>query len=310
MNNNPNNRPRRDNIGDETPARRPAPTNVQRPARPPQRPPMQSARADRLDRSDKTFFTVAAITALAVALLIIFMLCFAINRATGCGKEPDPNGDNKNQSIPSSSTAILAETEDMGQEYIDSMIFFGDSNTDHLRSYGMLKGGRNTTQVWSPQSQTVTLNSEITNVKIIYPETGEEMTVAEAAALKKPTYLVLSLGTNGVATLTETQFKYCYKKLITAIKQASPDTKIIVQSIYPVTSWYTGFSNEKIDNANKWLLELAEEAGVKYVDTASVLKDSSGALKESFNSDHEDGYHVNAEAYEKILQYLRTHGYK
>ena len=127
---------------------------------------------------------------------------------------------------------------------------------------------------------------------------------------KKPKYLVISLGTNGVATLSESGFKYCYNKLITAIKQASPDTKIIVQSIYPVTSWYTGFTNEKINAANEWLLELAEEAGVKYVDTASVLKGPDGALKESFNSDHEDGYHVNADAYERILYYLRTHGYK
>ena len=270
----------------------------------------QRSRETRFDRSDKTFFTVAAVTAAAVAILIIFMLCFAISRATGCGKSPGKNDDGENPSIPSSSSAILSETEDMGQEYIDSMIFFGDSNTDHLRSYGMLTGGRDTTQVWSPKSQTVTLSSEITNVKIVYPETGEEMTVSAAAALKKPKYLVISLGTNGVATLTESQFKYCYNKLITAIKQASPDTKIIVQSIYPVTSWYKGFSNEKIDNANKWLLELAEESGVKFVDTASVLKDSDGALKESFNSDHEDGYHVNAEAYEKILHYLRTHGYR
>jgi lysophospholipase L1-like esterase len=174
----------------------------------------------------------------------------------------------------------------------------------------MLSGGRDTKQVWSTKSQTVTLNSEITNAKIIYPETGEEMTVPEAAALKKPQYLVISLGTNGVATLTEAQFKYCYKKLINAVKEASPNTKIIVQSIYPVTSWYTGFSNEKINTANKWLLDIADETDVRYADTASVLKDKNGALKEAYNSDHNDGYHVNAEAYEKILHYLRTHGYQ
>lgn len=306
MNNNPNNRPKGNNLGNKTPQRRPF-------AEQQKKPPQQRgglARRERFDRSDKTFFTVVAITALAVALLIIFMLCFAINRATGCGKEPEPDHENNPPSLPSSSSAVLGETDDMGQEYIDSMIFFGDSNTDHLRSYGMLKGGRDTTQVWSPKSQTVTLSSEITNVKIVYPETGEEMTVAEAAALKKPKYLVISLGTNGVATLSESGFKYCYNKLITAIKQASPNTKIIVQSIYPVTSWYTGFTNEKINAANEWLLELAEESGVKYVDTASVLKGPDGALKESFNSDHKDGYHVNADAYERILYYLRTHGYK
>ena len=240
------------------------------------------------------------------------MLCFAIKRATGHKEEPGKT-DNKPPSIPSSSSATLGETEDMGQAYIDSMIFFGDSNTAHLRSYGMLSGGKKTLQVWSTKSQTVTLDSEITNVKIEYPETADkyvEMTIIEAVALKKPKYIVLSLGTNGVSTLTESQFKYCYKKLITAIKQASPDTKIIIQTIYPVTASYTGFSNEKINTANGWILDIAEELGVRVADTASVLKDENGAMKESFNSDHHDGYHVNDDAYEKILHYLRTHGYQ
>lgn len=298
MNNNPNNRPKRNNSGNNRPPiRRPQPT-----------PPQTRQIARERVQTDKKFLTVAIISALAVALIIALMLSFALSRTSGCNGEKDPNTDGP--SLPSSSDAVLDETEDMGQEYIDSMIFFGDSNTDHLRSYEMLKGGRNTTQVWSTESQTVTLNSEITNVKIIYPETGAQMTVPEAAALKKPEYLVISLGTNGVSTLTESQFKYCYKKLISAVKEASPNTKIIVQSIYPVTSWYTGFSNEKINAANEWLLEIAEETGVKYADTASVLKDTNGSLDESFNSDHEDGYHVNREAYEKILNYLRTHGYQ
>jgi len=290
MNSTPHNRPTRDKISAS-----PRTSKASAPSR--------------FDSSDKKFFAVVAISSLAMILLITFMLCFAINRATGHKKEPGKT-DDESPSIPSSSSAALGETEDMGQEYIDSMIFFGDSNTDHLRYYGILKGGKDTTQVWSPKSQTVTLNSEITNVKIVYPETGEEMTVAAAVALKKPKYLVISLGTNGVATLTESQFKYCYNKLITAIKQASPSTKIIVQSIYPVTASYTGFSNEKINTANRWLLSIAEESGIKYVDTASVLKDESGAMKEAFNSDHRDGYHINADAYTKILYYLRTHGYQ
>lgn len=299
MNNNPNNRPKRNSLDN----------NIQRHTTP--RPPQQITReaVQRESSVDKKFISVVISSALAVALIITLLLSFALSRTNGCNEENEPE---KNEpSIPSSSSsAVLEETSDMGQAYIDSMIFFGDSNTDHMRSYGVLSGGRDTKQVWSTASHTVTLNSEITNVKIIYPETGEEMTVPAAAALKKPEYLVISLGTNGVATLSESQFKYCYKKLINAVKEASPNTKIIVQSIYPVTSSYTGFSNEKINAANVWILDVAKETGVKYVDTASVLKDENGAMQESFNSDHLDGYHINKDAYERILQYLRTHGYQ
>ena len=84
----------------------------------------------------------------------------------------------------------------------------------------------------------------------------------------------------------------------------------MVQSIFPVTSWYGKISNETILRANGWLLQLAGECGVRYLDTASVLKDANGALQEDFNSYHQDGYHLNAAAYEKILLYIRTHAYR
>ena len=280
--------------------------------RPPQQRPIQqrplnqpiSQIPEEKTTSDRRLYTVAAITATIVVLIIIALLIFAVNRATGCADK------DRDDSPSAPVSALLGETEDKGQSYIDSMIFVGDSNTAHMRSFGVLSDGKQTKQVWSPKSQTITLNSQVTSVKIVYPETGAEMTIAEAVALKKPEYLVISLGTNGLTYLDEDQFKYCYKKLLDAIQSASPQTKIMVQSIYPVTSWYENIPNERINDANGWLLTLANDEGVKYLDTASVLKDSSGALKEAYNADHKDGYHINAEAYREILQYIRTHGYE
>lgn len=246
-----------------------------------------------------TRFTVMAI---AVSALLLF---------TGCTSDPQSfegaTEDLEANAIPG---ALLTETGDMGVEYLERMIFVGDSNTAHLVGFGVLPGGKSTDRVWLPKGNTITLDSEITNKTVLFPATGEYLTIPDAAAKGKPEYLVISLGTNGVATLSETQFKYCYKKLINAIRAASPETRIIVQSIYPVTAQYEGFSNSDVDRANIWLLSLAEECGVKYADTASVLKDSHGSLKEEYNSDHMDGYHINKEAAELILLYIRTHGYK
>lgn len=205
---------------------------------------------------------------------------------------------------------ILEKTEDMGQEYIDSMTFVGDSNTAHLAGFGILKGGTDTQQVWIPHGSTITLDTEIDQKQVFCPSKNKYMTIPEAAASEKPEYLVISLGTNGIAAMNESKFKFCYKLLIDAVRSASPETKIIVQSIYPVTSWYKGFSNEKVDEANGWLIDLAKECNIKYIDTASVLKDSSGALREEYNSDHKDGYHINKTAAESILYYIRTHGYQ
>ena len=239
--------------------------------------------------------------AIAVSSLFLF---------TGCTPNPHSVEEStEDLEVNAISNTLLGETEDMGEEYLDRMIFVGDSNTAHLVSFGVLRGGKSTDRVWLPKGNTLTLDSEITNKTVLFPPTGEYLTIPEAASKGKPEYLVISLGTNGIASLDETQFKYCYKKLIVAIRAASPKTKIIVQSIYPVTSQYKGFSHLTVDRANGWLLSLAEECGVKYIDTASVLKDAYGALKEEYNSDHMDGYHINKEAAEQILLYIRTHGY-
>lgn len=274
---------------------------LQRSTRPTEGRPTSSAAVTAAHENRGLFLLLGISIAVLIALSVAFIL---ITQNCGGDKPPEPD-------LPASNTtsALLPETEDMGQQYIDSMIFVGDSNTAHLVGFGILNGGKDTRQVWVPKGSTITLDSEITNKTVEYPETGEFMTIAEAAAKRKPEYLVISLGTNGIGYLNESQFKYCYKKLLDAVKEASPSTKIIVQSIYPVTSWYEGISNDKINLANTWLLALAQECGVAYADTASVLRDGNGFLKEEYNSAHRDGYHINKTAAEQIIYYLRTHGY-
>ena len=127
---------------------------------------------------------------------------------------------------------VLAETADAGQAYIDKLVFLGDSTTYGLRAYKMLAGGKDTTQVWTPKIGTLTL-SQASFATIVYPETDEELTIADAVAKKKPEYLVITLGVNGVAFMKEDYFKSEYKKIIDSVQTASPDTKIICQSIFP-----------------------------------------------------------------------------
>ena len=53
---------------------------------------------------------------------------------------------------------LLGESEDMGQEYIDKLVFLVDATNVGLRSYGVLSGGKSTTQVWRTTSGTLTLS--------------------------------------------------------------------------------------------------------------------------------------------------------
>ncbi len=221
--------------------------------------------------------------------------------------------------IGESRSVILESTEDMGEKYIDSLIFFGESTTYHLKSRGVLKGGSNTNQVWANRSGTANLDFTTKDLKIVYPETGETMTVAEAAKRAHPKYIVMCFGLNGAVQKIKNgkeHFKSAYLRLIDSVKTASPETKIILESAFPIASDMdtSNFGvdsrtlNSYIDEINSWTLELAFEEELRYLNTAEALKDREGMLKSEYDSG--DGHHLNTEAYKKILTYIRTHGYR
>lgn len=211
---------------------------------------------------------------------------------------------------PQTSSVVLGETEDAGQEYIDKLTFLGDSTTYGLKYYEVLSGGKNTTQVWTPASGTLTLYNYAT-ATIVFPEDGQEISIVDAVTRKMPEYLVITLGVNGVAEMDEDWFKQDYTALVQSIQAASPDTKIICNSIYPVENDYeyiNSINNTNIPQANEWIKAVAEATGCKYADSASVLKAEDGSLREDYGNG--DGIHLNADGFNAVLEYLRTHAYQ
>ena len=217
--------------------------------------------------------------------------------------------DTEDQTSSEPTPTLLGESEDMGQEYIDKLVFLVDATNVGLRSYGVLSGGKSTTQVWRTTSGTLTL-SGICEKKIIYPETSVEMTVAQAAKKKKPEYLIIALGFEGMNQISREKFIEEYTALINTVRAASPDTKIILQSVYPIASRVKGkVTNAKIDELNSAIYSLAQSCEVKYLDTCTVLKDSSGAMKDELDNGG-TGWNLNAKGFETVLSYIKTHAYK
>ena len=215
---------------------------------------------------------------------------------------------------------LLDVTPDAGIDYQNSLLFFGESTTTHLKSRGVLTGKEKTDQVLANESQTMSLSPKITEQEILHPKTGEHLTVGEFLRLERPAYLVLSFGLNGILGFSKDTDSYLrqYQRLIDCIQQASPQTAIILQTVYPVratnkeSDWRFSVSSEEInrmiDTLNEALPILAAaNTGVRIADTASALKDENGQLREDYAT--EDGIHLRAEAYRAILQYLRTHAY-
>jgi len=208
---------------------------------------------------------------------------------------------------PAASTgARLAETADMGQEYVDKFVFLGDSTTYGLGYYDIVPD----TQVWTPASGTLTLSLWSTST-IVYNDDGSELSIKDATAKKLPEYMLITLGVNGISFMDEEYFITEYTKLVQTIQEASPNTKIILNSIYPVSASYpaeNGITNEKIDTANTWVERIAGSLGVKYLDSESVIKDSDGAMPDKLSNDK--ALHLNADGFALVINYLRTHGYQ
>ena len=265
---------------------------------------------------------------LLLMIIVLLALCLVAGLVLGIVMLVKPSSpDVPEESTPNTQTSdtstsvdpidtLLAETADAGQVYIDSMIFFGESTTAHLRARGVLKDGTSTHQVWSDSSGTKTLSSRITSEPIVYPPTGENLMIDEACRRERPAYIVLSFGLNGITGFIKDKNSFVnnYARLITAIQKASPDTKIILQTVYPVC----GSGNYSVDVAtlngyimtlNEWITEVAAgHENVRVADTASVLRDADGRLKAEF--DNGDGIHLTEGAYREILYYLRTHSWQ
>ncbi|MGI5978167.1 MAG: SGNH/GDSL hydrolase family protein [Oscillospiraceae bacterium] len=266
-------------------------------------------------KQDSVYFFWSS-SILLCMLIAVFALGF-----TSCQRAPNPSAaasasaspstsaDANTEAPPSDTPAApnasvrLAETADQGQEYVDKFIFLGDSTTHGLAFYNVV----DKKQVWTPESGTLTLDRWSVST-IVYPDDNSQIPIPEAAAKKKPEYMLITLGVNGVSYLDEATFTSTYTELVKAIQQASPETKIILNSIYPIVADYYGITNQKIDAANVWVENIAKATGTRYLDSASVLKDENGALPVEYSNN--DGLHENATGYQRVITYLRTHAYQ
>lgn len=250
---------------------------------------------------------------LPVVLCITLSACTEGHQASDGSEETD---DTALREATDVGGALLPQSADMGTEYIDSFIFIGESTTYHMKSRGVLSGGKNTQQVWAPKNGTMTLDATVCSVRIVYPETGAEMTIAEAMRLKRPERAVLTFGLNGAIEKIkrgEEYFRSCYLALINSIRSSSPDTRIIIQACFPIAE-DMDTSNYSVDaqtlsgyiaTINLWALRLANDEGIGYLNTYEALAEPSGFLRSEL--DVGDGYHLTAAAYEIILEYIRTH---
>ena len=216
--------------------------------------------------------------------------------------DPTPGGNlSGHYQIDNASTALLTETADAGTDYLNDTLFLGDSNTVRLYNNGLIslqqfcaKEGIGTQ---------VALNEGI----VTFKRDSNHYTIPQAVAMMKPRRVVMTFGTNDTG-MEVPDFIAHYTALIQAIQQSYPYTDIIVNTVPPVPadhSNYPHMDQAKIDDFNMALLDMCEQLGVRFLNSAEALKGSDGyGIADYYTS---GDIHLKSAGLKAVLNYLRTH---
>lgn len=200
----------------------------------------------------------------------------------------------------------LKETADGGEEYINNIVFAGDS----MALYYVINEQISGKMLWHQIS--ITPETALTSpIYINHIDTGK--TFVQNFEEYKPDIVIMTLGTNSAAYMTPEYFYEKYSELITDIKKVSPQTKLIIQSIPPVDASFdektTGINNDKINKLNYYIGKMCEDLDVKFLNSAPAMKDENGACKKGYCRE-DDGIHPTKEGQEVLIQFARTHMYE
>lgn len=197
---------------------------------------------------------------------------------------------------------ILTQTKSqIGDDYLNKITFIGDSRFVVLNKYGIdqsniyAKSGLN-------HKQALTWD-------FIETSDGENITLIEALEDIQTDIILMNFGVNGAGWFTDDEFISTYHELLDLIQDnVDDDIIIIMQSILPIAKSYeskeNGFPNARIDDLNQYLIEIADERGLYYLDSSDVLKDEDNFLDTKFTG---DGLHFNDEAYDLLLENIKDY---
>lgn len=207
---------------------------------------------------------------------------------------------------------ILPETADAGRSYVDETLFIGDSNTARYLLYANETGTAFTSLNNNIGVVSMGVGS-ITSLKCEKFKGSSAMyTVPDAVAMLKPKRIIICYGTNNLSgsSTDATNYIKTYLQGLQAIQTAWPYCDIIVSAIPPLDRQRenTNLTMTQVDAYNAALVQMCEENGFKFLNSAEVLRDdATGWAKQDYTLS--DGVHLSKEAVTAYFTYVRTHAY-
>ena len=206
--------------------------------------------------------------------------------------------------INETSSALLPEAADAGEDYQKETLFIGDSNTVRLYANGLVS----LQQFCAKEG--IGTHAALTEGIVTFKKDNNSYTIAQAVAKMKPRRVVIMLGTNDNGMAME-EFINNYTALVQAIQESYPYTDIIVNTVPPVPANHANYPNmdqTRIDDFNMALLSMCEQMGLKFLNSAEALKDANGYGREDYYQTGD--IHLKPVGLKAMLSYLRTHAYQ
>ena len=256
---------------------------------------------------------VCAVCALAAVLTIGITLTLLKRGKTPSAPVEQPSSEvlvpgeediSDHYQINETSSALLPETADAGEDYQKETLFIGDSNTVRLYANGLVS----LQQFCAKEG--IGTHAALNEGIVTFKKDSSTYTIAQAVAKMKPRRVVIMLGTNDNGMAVE-EFINNYTALVQAIQESYPYTDIIVNTVPPVPANHANYPHmdqTKIDDFNMALLSMCEQMGLKFLNSAEALKDANGYGREDYYQSGD--IHLKPAGLKALLSYLRTHAYQ
>ena len=269
-----------------------------------------------LDTRSKMYLVLALCSVmLLVCIAISLALIGAFDSGAGSstadsGSMVTESGYNKEQNTIDAQAydaTILPTTADAGDSYIEETLFLGDSNT--ARMYRLFDYCSYDNAIGSVGMSAKSLASFAC---VQLSTSSSYITMPQAVAKLQPCRVLLTFGTNDLNPSYKTaDFIKNYQSGIESIVAAYPSVDIIVNSIPPIGQQHSNQSltQTQVDEYNKALVQMCQDKGWKFLNSAEVLKDTATGYAKSGYVEASDGIHLTRTAMEALFTYIRTHSY-
>jgi hypothetical protein len=222
---------------------------------------------------------------------------------------------------PSSSSEIpwqacVSETQEADPSFWDDAVFVGDSVTLKLKYYAAVRRKKDPSFLGKAKFLAAgSMGSgnalQPVSARSIHPlYNGKKAPLEDSAAKMGAKKIYIMLGINDIALYGIDRSAKNLEKLALRFLKVCPDAELFIQSATPMVreKQLKSLNNKNIAAYDKELLDICQKQKWNYLDVASVMQGSDGALKPEYCSDPGIlGIHFTDKACNVWVRYILTH---